>query len=138
MFGQAFGLTTTWLKGADGKFTFGKTTQSEKEKLEFYAKMYKEGLLDPEFLTKKWDTKEKAFYDGQAAIMAGTQGKVIDLYNSKSTAQNGAGAKIVPCRRQKVKHKATHRLTQVKKAVVSRFPKRPKQRYGLCRNRIHG
>lgn len=96
MFGQAFGLTTTWLKGADGKFTFGKTTQSEKEKLEFYAKMYKEGLLDPEFLTKKWDTKEKAFYDGQAAIMAGTQGKVIDLYNSKSTAQNGAGAKIVP------------------------------------------
>ena len=58
--------------------------------------MYKEGLLDPEFLTKKWDTKEKAFYDGQAAIMAGTQGKVIDLYNSKSTAQNGASAKVVP------------------------------------------
>lgn len=95
MFGQAFGLTSTWLKGSDGKYTYGKTTSSEKEKLEFYAKMYKDGLLDPEFLTKKWDTKEKAFYDGQAAIMAGTQGKVIDIYNSKSIAQNGATAKVM-------------------------------------------
>jgi ABC-type glycerol-3-phosphate transport system substrate-binding protein len=96
VFGQAFGLTSTWLKGADGKYVFGKTTQFEKEKLEFYAKLYKEGLLDPEFLTKKWDTKEKAFYDGQAAIIAGTQGKVIDIYNTKSTSQNGPSAKLLP------------------------------------------
>lgn len=95
-FGQAFGLTSTWIKGNDGKYVYGKTTQAEKEKLEFYAKLYKEGLLDPEFLTKKWDTKEKAFYDGQAGVIAGTQGKVIDLYNSKSIAQNGPGAKVVP------------------------------------------
>lgn len=95
-FAQAFGLTSTWIKGADGKYAFGKTTQAEKETLEFYAKLYKEGLLDPEFLTKKWDTKEKAFYDGQAGVIAGTEGKVIDLYNSKSISQNGAGAKIMP------------------------------------------
>lgn len=96
MFGQAFGLTSSWIKGADGKYAFGKTTSFEKEKLEFYAKLYKEGLLDPEFLTKKWDTKEKAFYDGQAAVIAGTQGKVIDLYNNKSTSQNGASATVMP------------------------------------------
>ncbi|SCW70804.1 putative aldouronate transport system substrate-binding protein [Paenibacillus tianmuensis] len=96
MFGQAFGLTSTWLKGEDGKYAFGKTTSFEKDKLEFYAKLYKDGLLDPEFLTKKWDTKEKAFYDGQAAVIAGTQGKVIDLYNTKSTSQNGAAAKVMP------------------------------------------
>jgi putative aldouronate transport system substrate-binding protein len=95
-FGQAFGLTSTWIKGADGKYAFGKTTSFEKDKLTFYAKLYKDGLLDPEFLTKKWDTKEKAFYDGQAGVIAGTQGKVIDLYNSKSIAQNGAGASIIP------------------------------------------
>lgn len=59
MFGQAFGLTTKWIKGDDGKYEFGRTTPFEKEKLEFYAKLYREGLLDPEFLTKKWDTKEK-------------------------------------------------------------------------------
>jgi putative aldouronate transport system substrate-binding protein len=95
MFGNAFGLTASWLKGADGKYTYSKTTSFEKDKLEFYAKLYKDGLLDPEFLTKKWDTKEKAFYDGKAAIMAGTQGKVIDIYNSKSIAQNGAAAKVM-------------------------------------------
>lgn len=95
-FGQAFGLTSTWIKGADGKYAFGKTTQLEKDKLEFYAKLYKEGLLDPEYLTKKFDTKEKAFYDGQAGVIAGTQGKVIDIYNTKSVGQNGAGAKILP------------------------------------------
>ncbi|MBB6669104.1 extracellular solute-binding protein [Cohnella nanjingensis] len=93
-FGQAFGLTATWIKGADGKYAFGKTTSFEKDKLEYYAKLYKDGLLDPEFLTKKWDTKEKAFYDGQAAVIAGTQGKTIDIYNTKMTSQNGAGAKI--------------------------------------------
>ncbi|WP_079911992.1 extracellular solute-binding protein [Paenibacillus sp. 32352] len=95
-FGQAFGLTSTWIKGSDGKYAFGKTTSFEKDKLEFYAKLYKEGLLDPEFLTKKWDTKEKAFYDGQAAVIAGTQGKVIDIYNNKTMSQNGANAKIMP------------------------------------------
>lgn len=95
-FGQAFGLTSTWIKGSDGKYAFGKTTSFEKDKLEFYAKLYKEGLLDPEFLTKKWDTKEKAFYDGQAAVIAGTQGKVIDIYNNKTMSQNGATAKLTP------------------------------------------
>ncbi|TXK80070.1 extracellular solute-binding protein [Paenibacillus sp. N3.4] len=96
MFGQAFGLTSTWVKGSDGKYVFGKTSSFEKDKLEFYAKLYKDGLLDPEYLTKKFDTKEKAFYDGQAAIISGTQGKVVDIYNTKQTSQNGATAKIVP------------------------------------------
>lgn len=96
VFDQAFGLTSTWLKGDDGKYAFGKTTSFEKDKLEFYAKLYKEGLLDPEFLTKKWDTKEKAFYDGQAAVIAGRQGKVIDIYNTKMMGQNGASATVLP------------------------------------------
>lgn len=95
MFNQAFGLTSTWIKGADGKYVFASTTQGEKEKLDFYAKLYKEGLLDPEFLTKTWETKEKAFYDGEAAIIAGTQGKIIDIYNTKMTGQNGETAKLM-------------------------------------------
>ncbi|MNY22750.1 hypothetical protein D3C86_1563880 [compost metagenome] len=53
-------------------------------------------MLDPEYLTKKFDTKEKAFYDGQSAVIAGTQGKVVDIYNTKMTGQNGANAKITP------------------------------------------
>ncbi|MFD0715891.1 extracellular solute-binding protein [Paenibacillus sp. GCM10027626] len=96
IFGQAFGLRSTWIKGEDGQYVYSKTTAAEKEKLEFYAKLYKEGLLDPEFLTKKWDTKEKAFYDGIAAIVAANQGGSINLINQKMIAQNGAGSEITP------------------------------------------
>ncbi|MDF2961016.1 MAG: transporter substrate-binding protein [Paenibacillus sp.] len=96
VFGQAFGLTSTWIKGSDGQYVFGKTTSFEKNKLEYYAKMFKDGLLDPEFLTKKFDTKEKAFYDGQAAIIAGRQGGSIDFINRKMITQNGDGSKIIP------------------------------------------
>src|SRR5690606_1911966 len=83
MFAQAFGLTSTWIKGDNGAFEYGLTTQYGKDKLEFYANLYKEGLYDSEYLTKLWDTKEKAFYDGQAAIISGRQGGVIEIYNNK-------------------------------------------------------
>lgn len=95
IFDQSFGLGTTWVKGSDGKYIYGRVSEFEKEKLAYYAKLYEEGLLDNEYLTKLWDTKESAFYDGDAAIISGTQGKVIDLYNSKSIAQNGKDAELM-------------------------------------------
>lgn len=96
MFAQAFGLTSTWIKGDDGIFEYGLTTQYGKDKLEFYANLYNEGLYDSEYLTKLWDTKEKAFYDGQAAIISGRQGGVIEIYNNKMVGQNGESAKVMP------------------------------------------
>ncbi len=95
IFDQAFGNTSTWVKNADGTYSYARVTEGEKKKLEFYAKLFSEGLLDNEYLTKQWDTKERAFYDGEAAIASGTQGKVIDLYNSHMIEQNGEGAKLV-------------------------------------------
>lgn len=95
IFNEAFGNTSTWLKGSDGKYTYSKVSENEKEKLAFYNKLYKEGLLDNEFLTKQWDTKEQAFYEGQTGVMVGTAGKVIDLYDSKSKKTNGDGATIM-------------------------------------------
>ena len=83
IFDQAFGNKSTWIKDENGKYIYNKVSNNEKEKLTFYNKLYKEGILDPEYLTKKWDTKEKAFYDNQAAIIAGTAGKVIDIYEGK-------------------------------------------------------
>lgn len=50
IFNQAFGVTGTIVK-EDGKWIFSKESQAEKNKLEFYAKLYKDGLLDPEYLT---------------------------------------------------------------------------------------
>lgn len=95
IFNLAFGVTQTWVKGTDGKYIYSKVSSGEKTKLAYYAKLYKEGLLDNTYLTQKWDTKEKAFYDGTVAVAAGTQGSVIKVYDNKMTAQNGAGASLV-------------------------------------------
>jgi len=89
IFDAAFGNTSTWLKGADGKWFYSRSSANEKAKLEFYAKLYKEGLLDPEYLTKKWDTKEQVFYEGKAGMVAGVAPGSIDVYvNKMMKAQN--------------------------------------------------
>ena len=94
IFNMAFGITNTWIETEDG-YQYAKTTEYEKNKLEFYHKLYEEGLLDPQYLTKAWDTKEKAFYDGDVGVIVGTNGKVIDLYNGKMTQVNGEAAELV-------------------------------------------
>jgi len=89
IFDAAFGNTSTWMKGADGKWFYSRSSANEKAKLEFYAKLYKEGLLDPEYLTKKWDTKEQVFYEGKAGMVAGVAPGSIDVYvNKMMKAQN--------------------------------------------------
>lgn len=95
IFNTAFGLDTTWLKKEDGTYEYSKVSQNEKEKLAFYNKLYSEGLLDPQFITKQWDTKEDAFYKGEAAVITGTAGKIIDLYDGRMKELNGDGANVV-------------------------------------------
>lgn len=93
LFEMAFGINQTWLKnGSD--YEYSKVSTKEKEKLAFYNKLYKEGLLDPQYLTKQWDTKEKAFYDGETAVIVGTNGKVVDIYNGKMKQVNGDNAEV--------------------------------------------
>ncbi len=94
VFNHAFGVTSTVMK-VDGKWVFSKATQFEKNKLEFYAKLYKEGLIDPAYVTNAWDTMEQAFYEGKAAFVAGTAGKVIDIYNNKMVQTQGNAAELV-------------------------------------------
>lgn len=94
MFDMAFGLNKTWLKTDDG-YEFNKVSDQEKEKLGFYHELYKEGLLDKQYLTKQWDTKEKAFYNGEVGVVVGTNGKVIDMYNTQMKEVNGEDAALV-------------------------------------------
>jgi putative aldouronate transport system substrate-binding protein len=94
VFNLAFGVKSTWIKEGD-KYVYAKVSNAEKEKLAFYAELYKEGLLDNEWLTKKWDTKESAFYNGEVGVVSGTQGSVINIYNNKMVTQNGENAKLV-------------------------------------------
>jgi ABC-type sugar transport system, periplasmic component len=89
IFDAAFGNTSTWLKGADGKWSYSRVSANERAKLEYYAKLYREGLLDPEYLTKKWDTKEQVFYEGKAGLICGVAPGSVDVYvNKMMKAQN--------------------------------------------------
>jgi putative aldouronate transport system substrate-binding protein len=89
IFDAAFGNTSTWLKGSDGKWVYSRVTPNEKAKLEYYARLYKDGLLDPEFLTKKWDSKEQVFYESKAGMIPGVAPGSIDVYvNKMMKAQN--------------------------------------------------
>jgi len=96
IFDAAFGTTSTWLKGADGKWAYSRVTPNEKAKLEFYAKLYKEGLLDPEFLTKKWDSKEQVFYEGKAGMIPGVAPGSVDVYANKMQKAQGTDIVALP------------------------------------------
>jgi len=94
IFNHAFGITQDWLETENG-YINSKVSEQEKEKLAFYAELYEAGLLDNEYLTKQWDTKEDAFYNGQAGVVVGTNGKVVDFYNSRIIEVNGEEAELV-------------------------------------------
>ena len=93
-FDQAFGLTTTWMQQDDGSYIYSAVSDQAKEKLDFYVKLYQEGLLDNDYLTDTWETKENKFYSGETAIISGTQGAVIDVYNNNQIAANGESAQL--------------------------------------------
>lgn len=96
IFDMAFGNTETWLKNSDGKYEYAHVSANEKEKLAFYKQLYDEKLLDNQFITKKWDTKENAFYEGESAVISGTSGKVIDMYNDKTEQLSESELIVLP------------------------------------------
>lgn len=98
IFNEAFGITSTWLKKDDGTYEYSLVSSAERDKLAFYNKLYNEGLFDNEYMTKQWDTKEDAFYKGDAGVIVGTAGKVIDLYEARMKELNGdnVGLKVLP------------------------------------------
>jgi len=94
VFNHAFGVTATIIK-ENGKWVYSKATQSEKNKLAFYAQLFKEGLLDNEYVTKQWDTMEQAFYEGTAGWVSGSAGAVVNIYNNKMMQTQGNQAELI-------------------------------------------
>ena len=92
-FNHAFGVTGTVVQ-ENGQWIFSKASQAEKAKLAFYAQLYAEGLLDPDFLTLTWDVVEQRFYDGTAAVIAGTAGGVVQVYDQKMMSLYGEEAAL--------------------------------------------
>jgi len=82
LFNPAFGITSQWMKDDQGNYVYSKITKQEKTKLAFYRKLYAGGLLDPEYITTKWNTLEDKFYTKKTAMIAGYSGRVMDIYDS--------------------------------------------------------
>ncbi len=95
VFNHAFGVTATLVK-ENGNWVYSSATQANKDKLAFYAKLYADGLLDKEYVTKAWDTMEQAFYEGTAGFVAGTAGDVINVYNNKMKEVQGVELVVLP------------------------------------------
>lgn len=93
IFNHAFGVADTFVE-QDGKWVFNKATSYERDKLEFYAKLYAEGMLDPEYLTNQWDVLEQKFYEGKVGILPGTAGAVIKIYDDKMQSTHGEAAAL--------------------------------------------
>ena len=94
VFNHAFGVNTTIMK-ENGKWVYTKATTAEKNKLAYYSKLYKDGLFDNNYITKHWDTKEQAFYEGASGMICGTAGAVINIYNNKMVQTNGDAAELI-------------------------------------------
>ncbi len=95
MFNNAFGVTSTITKDADGKYVYYIATEAEKNLIAFYAQCYAEGLIDPDYLTSKWSDVQQKFYAGELGMFCATQGAVVDSYCKKITANQGEAAKGV-------------------------------------------
>lgn len=83
IFNQAFGVTGTWMKNAEGKWVNARVTDAEKAKIEFYARLASKGLFDKEYVTNTYDVKEDKFYTGKAGVIFGSSPEVIDIYSGK-------------------------------------------------------
>ena len=83
VFNQAFGVTGTWMKNADGQWVNSRVTDAERAKIEFYARLASKDLFDKEFVTNTWDVKEDKFYTGKAGVIFGSSPEVIDIYTGK-------------------------------------------------------
>ena len=94
IFDPAFGIEQTWMKNADGELIHSRISEGERAKLAWYASLFADGVLDPEFITSNWEVKEDKFYTGQVGVVMGTAGPVVGIYEAKM-AQVNPGAELV-------------------------------------------
>jgi putative aldouronate transport system substrate-binding protein len=95
VFNHAFGVTAT-IMNQNGKWIYSEATGENRDKIAFYARLYKDGLLDNEYVTKTWDTMEQAFYEGTAGWVSGSAGAVIDVYDNKMFQTRGVHLTVLP------------------------------------------
>lgn len=88
IFDPAFGIEQTWAKNDAGNWIHSRISDGERAKLTWYASLFADGVLDPEFVTSNWEVKEDKFYTGKVGVVLGTAGPVVGIYESKMAQVN--------------------------------------------------
>jgi putative aldouronate transport system substrate-binding protein len=83
IFNRAFGISATWLKNSAGEWIDARVSDQERDKLSYYHMLFKEGMIDPEFITSNWEILEDKFYTGKAAVVMARVGINVDIYRTK-------------------------------------------------------
>ena len=94
IFNHAFGVTGSFMRDSDGNWISSMISDAERDKLAFYAQLFAEGLLDPEFITNDWQVMEQRFYSGEVGIIAGGAGPVTQIYNDRMVELHGPEAAL--------------------------------------------
>ena len=94
IFNPAFGLGATW-ENNNGDYSHRYISENQKEKFAFYNKLYKEGILDPEFITDKWDVMEDKYYSGKVGMICGSIGLTMNVYQGKMDNVQGSNTPIL-------------------------------------------
>jgi len=94
IFEPAFGLGASWEKNSDG-YSHRFINPKQKDKFAFYKKLYDEGILDPEFITDKWDVMEDKYYSGKAGMICGNVGITMNIYQGKMDNVQGKHTPII-------------------------------------------
>ena len=94
IFNPAFGLGATW-ENNNGDYSHRYISENQKEKFAFYNKLYEEGILDPEFITDKWDVMEDKYYSGKVGMICGSIGLTMNVYQGKMDNVQGSNTPIL-------------------------------------------
>ncbi|RXZ83244.1 extracellular solute-binding protein [Paenibacillaceae bacterium] len=66
----AHGITPSgWVEQPDGKVKFGFTTEEARTALKLLNKWYKDGIIDPEFITDDWNSYRAKFAGGKIGML---------------------------------------------------------------------
>ncbi|MBA8840881.1 extracellular solute-binding protein [Ochrobactrum sp. RH2CCR150] len=88
IFNQAFGISASWLKDGDGNWISSLISEQQRTKIAYYSSLREQGLLDPEYITTKWDTREDKFYSGRVGVVFSSSAENVDVYSGKMRQVN--------------------------------------------------
>ena len=123
-FNQAFGITATWIKQGNS-YVYCKVSEGEKEKLAFYQKLYREGLFDKDYVTTAWDSMEDKLYTNQVALVFGTAGIILDIYENKLMENQNVGLVALPPAKGKGRGYAVSTAKETRGWAISTTSKNP-------------